>query len=37
MMRRCKEMESEWHNDMFIERLWIIEKIGVAAAGMLQP
>lgn len=28
--------EAEWHNDMFIEKLWIIEKV-VAAAGMSQP
>lgn len=31
-----KDGEQEWHNDMFIERLWIIEKV-VAAAGMSQP
>lgn len=31
-----KDREEEWHNDMFIERLWIIEKV-VAAAGMSQP
>lgn len=28
--------EADWHNDMFIEKLWIIEKV-VAAAGMSQP
>lgn len=28
--------EADWHNDMFIEKLWIIEKVA-AAAGMSQP
>lgn len=31
-----RRTDSKWHNDMFIERLWIIEKL-VAAAGMSQP
>lgn len=31
-----KDEEQDWHNDMFIERLWIIEKV-VAAAGISQP
>lgn len=26
----------KWHNDMFIEKLWIIEKV-VVAVGMSQP
>lgn len=26
----------KWHNDMFIEKLWIIEKVEVAV-GMSQP
>lgn len=36
LTRSVKDREHEWHNDMFIERLWIIEKM-VAAAGMSQP
>lgn len=29
-------VRQKWHNDMFIEKLWIIEKVAVAV-GMSQP